>query len=77
LDSVLAAKKLVEEAVKEGDDTLKKAKNTYNLLQTFNSEVKNSQESAEIALKDVPNIQKQMQDTDKIIEETENVRLII
>jgi hypothetical protein len=70
----MAAKDLAENAVKDGDDTLKKAKNTFNLLQSFSSEVHNSSQSAEIALKDVSNIKKQMEDTDKIIEDTEKVR---
>jgi hypothetical protein len=69
----MAAKELAENAVKDGDDTLKKAKNTYNLLQSFSSEVHNSSKSAEIALQDVANIKKQMEDTDKIIEDTEKV----
>lgn len=64
---------MAEKAVKDGDDTLKKAKNTYDLLQRFQSEVQNSSESAQIALEDVPHIKKQMQDTEKIIEDTERV----
>lgn len=73
LSHVMAAKDLAENAVKDGDDTLKKAKNTYNLLQSFSSEVHNSSKSAEIALQDVTNIKKQMEDTDKIIEDTEKI----
>lgn len=72
---VQLTKELAEEAVKDGDDTLKKAKNTYHLLQSFQSEVQNSSESAKIALQDVPKIEQQMQETDKIIRETEMVNL--
>lgn len=75
LSSVLAAKEMAEAAVKDGDDTLKKAKNTYNLLQSFSSEVHNSSESAQIALQDVPKIKNQMGETEKIIDETEQVIL--
>lgn len=67
---------MAEAAVKDGDDTLKKANNTYHLLQSFSSEVQKSSEAAEIALRDVPAIRQQIRDTEDIIRRAEDVRLI-
>lgn len=71
LTHIKDAKKLAESAVRDGDDTLKKANNTYHLLQSFQSEVQKSSENAKIALKDVPSITQQIQDTEDIIKKAE------
>jgi len=73
LNHIVESKKLAEQAVADGDDTLKKANNTYHLLQSFQSEVQKSSENAKIALRDVPEIAQQIQDTEKTIEEAEKV----
>lgn len=67
------AKHLAESAVADGDDTLKKANNTYHLLQSFQSEVQKSSESAKIALRDVDSISHQIMDTEEIIKNAEDV----
>lgn len=73
LEHINDSKFLAEAAVADGDDTLKKANNTYHLLQSFQSEVQKSSESAKIALRDVPAIQKQIRETDEIISQAEEV----
>jgi hypothetical protein len=69
------AKIMAETAVSDGDDTLKKANNTYQLLQSFQSEVTKSSEGAKIALEDVPFITEQIIDTEGIIRKAEEVRI--
>lgn len=64
-------------AVEDGDNTLKKAKHTYNLLQSFSDEVKKSSETAKIALESVPDIIEKVQETEKLISEAEKVRRIL
>ena len=64
---------MAETAVKDGDDTLKKANNTYHLLQSFTSEVQKSSEAAKIALQDVPSVTQQIKDAEEIIRKAENV----
>lgn len=73
LNHVIESKKMAETAVSDGDDTLKKANNTYHLLQSFQSEVQKSSESAKIALQDVPAIAQQIKDTEDIIRKAEEV----
>lgn len=73
LNHVVDSKRLAESAVSDGDDTLKKANNTYHLLQSFQSEVQKSSESAKIALQDVPAITQQIRDTEDIIRKAEEV----
>lgn len=73
LNHVVDSKHLAESAVSDGDDTLKKANNTYHLLQSFQSEVQKSSESAKIALQDVPDITQQIRDTEDIIKKAEEV----
>lgn len=73
LEHIRDSKELAEQAVADGDDTLKKANNTYHLLQSFQSEVQKSSESAKIALRDVPAITQQIRDTDAIIRKAEEV----
>lgn len=73
LNHVVDSKHLAESAVSDGDDTLKKANNTYHLLQSFTSEVQKSSESAKIALQDVPDITQQIKDTEDIIKKAEEV----
>lgn len=74
LTTITQAKRLAESAVADGDDTLKKANNTYHLLQSFQSEVQKSSESAKIALQDVGAISAQIVDTEDIIRKAEEVR---
>lgn len=69
-------KVMAEAAVKDGDDTLKKANNTYHLLQSFSSEVQKSSEAAAIALRDVPAITQQIIDTEEIIRKAEEVTIL-
>lgn len=73
LNRIQDSKKLAESAVADGDDTLKKANNTYHLLQSFTSEVQKSSENAKIALQDVPSISQQIRDTEDIIKKAEDV----
>lgn len=73
LDRITDAKLLAESAVTDGDDTLKKANTTYHLLQSFQSEVQKSEESAKIALRDVPAIAQQIRETEDIIRQAEDV----
>lgn len=73
LNHIVDSKHLAETAVSDGDDTLKKANNTYHLLQSFQSEVQKSSESAKIALQDVPEITQQIRDTEEIIKKAEEV----
>lgn len=75
LNHIIEAKNLAESAVSAGDDTLKKANNTYHLLQSFQSEVQKSSENAKIALQDVSDISKQIKDTINIIENAEEVNI--
>lgn len=72
---IIDSKNLAESAVADGDDTLKKANNTYHLLQSFQSEVQKSSESAKIALQDVQSITQQIRDTENIIRKAEEVCL--
>ena len=72
---IIDAKNLAESAVSDGDDTLKKANNTYQLLQSFQSEVQKSSEGAKIALEDVPTIIQQIRYTEEIIRKAEEVKL--
>ena len=74
LNHVIDSKHLAESAVADGDDTLKKANNTYHLLQSFQSEVQKSSENAKIALQDVDAIAEQIRDTQDIIRKAEEVR---
>lgn len=67
------SKELAEKAVSDGDDTLKKAKNTFQLLQSFQSEVQNSSERAKVALQDVTGIAQQITNTEEIIQKAEEV----
>lgn len=71
---MLEAKLLAEKAVKDGDDTLKKANSTYHLLQSFNNEVDRSSQSAKIALQEVNAINEQIKDISNIIRDTEQVK---
>lgn len=73
LNTISESKRLAESAVADGDDTLKKANNTFHLLQSFQSEVQKSSESAKIALQDVPAISQQIIDTEEIIKQAEEV----
>lgn len=73
LTHIIDSKHLAESAVSDGDDTLKKANNTYHLLQSFQSEVQKSSESAKIALQDVQSISQQIRDTQDIIRKAEEV----
>jgi hypothetical protein len=74
LTHVTDSRALAEKAVKDGDDTLKKANNTHYLLQSFQSQVQKSSESAKIALDDVEKIKDQMHNTEDLIQKTEEVR---
>lgn len=67
------AKLLAENAVKDGDNTLKKANHTYHLLQSFQSEVEKSSETAKVALEKVDDIVQKIQKTETLISEAENV----
>lgn len=67
------SKNLAESAVADGDDTLKKANNTYHLLQSFQSEVQKSSANAKVALQDVQSITQQIKDTEDIIKKAEEV----
>lgn len=73
LTHIIDSKHLAESAVADGDDTLKKANHTYHLLQSFQSEVQKSSESAKIALQDVQAITQQIKDTQDIIRKAEEV----
>jgi laminin, gamma 1 len=75
LNHIIESKRLAEASVNEGDETLKKANNTYHLLQSFQSEVEKSSENAKIALQDVPAIRQQLIDTEDIIRKAEEVSL--
>ena len=72
-DHVVESKLLAENAVQNGDDTLKKANSTYHLLQSFQSEVQKSSQSAQIALEEVPSINDQIKVIEKVIRDTEQV----
>lgn len=67
---------LAKKAVLDGDNTLKKAQHTYDLLQRFSTEVQDSSETAKIALEKVPDIIEKVQQTEKLIAEAENVKKI-
>lgn len=69
----MESKLLAENAVKNGDDTLKKANSTYHLLQSFQSEVQKSSQSAQIALEEVPSIIDQIKVIENVIRDTEQV----
>lgn len=73
LNHIMESKFLAETAVKNGDDTLKKANSTYHLLQSFQSEVQKSSQSAQIALQEVPAINSQIDIIEKLIRDTEQV----
>lgn len=73
LNNILESKLFAENAVKDGDDTLKKANSTYHLLQSFQSEVQKSSQSAQIALQEVPAINDQIDEIEKLIQDTEQV----
>jgi hypothetical protein len=75
LTHVIESRELAEKAVKDGDDTLKKANNTHHLLQSFSSQVQKSSETAKIALDDVEKIKEQMEGTEDLIQKTEQVRM--
>jgi coxsackievirus/adenovirus receptor len=77
LNNIIDSKEIAEKAVKDGDNTLKKANDTYHLLQSFQSQVQESSEAAQIALQQVPEIVAQMDDIDKLVADTENVRNLI
>lgn len=72
-DNILESKLLAENAVKNGDDTLKKANSTYQLLQSFQSEVQKSSQSAQIALEEVPSINDRIKVIENVIRDTEQV----
>lgn len=74
LNHILESKLLAENAVKDGDNTLKKANDTYHLLQSFQSEVQKSSEAAQIALQQVPEIQGQIETISNLIRDTEKVK---
>lgn len=73
LTRISDSKEMAEKAVADGDNTLKKANNTYHLLQSFSSEVQKSSENAKVALEDVPSISQQIRDTEDIIRKAEYV----
>ena len=75
-DSIAYYNKLAHDAVAEGDSTLSKANSTLHVLQTFQSEVQKSSESAEIALKTVPGIVDQIKNTEEVVEKAEEVNFI-
>ena len=72
-DHIMESKFLAENAVKDGDNILKKANDTYQLLQSFQSEVQKSSQAAQIALESVPAISKQIISINNIIYDTERV----
>lgn len=73
LNHINESKMLAENAVKDGDNTLKKANDTYHLLQSFQSEVQQSSQSAQIALGQVPDIVNQMETIRTLVRDTEKV----
>lgn len=74
---IMESKLLAENAVKDGDNTLKKANDTYHLLQSFQSQVQESSQAAQIALEQVPEINNQMDSINSLIRETEKVRIYL
>lgn len=72
----MESKLLAENAVKDGDNTLKKANDTYHLLQSFQSQVQESSQAAQIALEQVPEINNQMETINSLIRDTEKVRIL-
>lgn len=73
-DNLKESKEIAEKAVKDGDNTLAKAKHTYELLQKFSEEVEKSSETAKVALENVPEIESKVSDTEQLIEDAESVR---
>lgn len=67
-------KAMALKAVEDGDNTLKKAKHTYNLLEKFSEEVEKSSETAKVALENVPEIEIKVEDTQQLIGAAESVR---
>lgn len=72
-DSLKESKSLAEKAVEDGDNTLKKAKHTYELLQKFSEEVEKSSETAKVALENVPEIEDKVRETERLIGDAESV----
>lgn len=69
----MESKFLAENAVKDGDNTLKKANDTYHLLQSFQSEVQQSSQAAQVALEQVSEIVGQMDFIKSLVRDTEKV----
>jgi laminin, gamma 1 len=74
-ENLLETKELAEKAVRDGDNTLKKANHTYHLLQSFQDEVSKSEITAKVALENVDDIIEKIRDTENLISEAENVSL--
>jgi hypothetical protein len=64
---------IAQKAVDEGDATLSKAKETLQTLQSFKSQVSESSQKAQEALQKVPEIRKQIEETEGIIRVAEDV----
>lgn len=66
--------KTAVEAVALGDNTLKEAKNTYETLAGFQSQVQQSSQSAQDALANVPTIREQITKAIDTVNAAESVR---
>ncbi|GJQ78719.1 putative laminin subunit [Trypoxylus dichotomus] len=64
MNEILATKAQAENAVELGDNTLTQAKNTYEKLSQFDKQVKESEASANEALKKIPEIRQLINETD-------------
>lgn len=67
--------KAAVEAVALGDNTLKEAKNTYETLAGFQSQVQESSKKADDALSTVPAIRNQIENAVSTVDEAENVSI--
>ncbi|KRT81515.1 hypothetical protein AMK59_6269 [Oryctes borbonicus] len=64
MNEILATKAQAENAVELGDNTLTQARNTYEKLSQFDKQVKESEASANEALKKIPEIRQLINETD-------------
>lgn len=73
LEDAKTSNEIAKEAVAQGDGTLKEANATYQILSGFQTKVSESSISAEAAMKIVPNIREEIDHSDMLIREAEQV----
>lgn len=73
LEEVKTSHQVAKEAVAQGDGTLEEAKQTYDILSGFQSKVAESSANAKLSLETVPDIERQIVNTEETVRNADRV----